>query len=135
MCLTLARAPLLLLPLLLSLPCCPTHHSQGMKVAVIEGHDIGGTCVNRGCVPSKALLAASGRIREMKNEAHMKSMGIQVRDRDRDLLTGTHRGRGALGAVRGPGWTRGSSGSSSPRASRTWHCSPPHVCQQHALYL
>lgn len=52
---------------------------QGMKVAVIEGHDIGGTCVNRGCVPSKALLAAAGRIREMKNEAHMKSMGIQVR--------------------------------------------------------
>lgn len=49
-----------------------------MKVAVIEGHDIGGTCVNRGCVPSKALLAASGRIREMKNEMHMKSMGIQV---------------------------------------------------------
>lgn len=51
---------------------------QGMKVAVIEGHDIGGTCVNRGCVPSKALLAASGRVREMKNEMHMKAMGIQV---------------------------------------------------------
>lgn len=51
---------------------------QGMKVAVIEGHDIGGTCVNRGCVPSKALLAASGRIREMRNEMHLKSMGIQV---------------------------------------------------------
>lgn len=53
--------------------------TQGMKVAVIEGHDIGGTCVNRGCVPSKALLAAAGRVREMKNEQHMKSMGIQVR--------------------------------------------------------
>ncbi|GBF88245.1 dihydrolipoyl dehydrogenase [Raphidocelis subcapitata] len=51
---------------------------QGMKVAVIEGHDIGGTCVNRGCVPSKALLAASGRIREMQNAMHLKSMGIQV---------------------------------------------------------
>lgn len=34
----------------------------GLKVAVIEGHDIGGTCVNRGCVPSKALLAASGEL-------------------------------------------------------------------------
>lgn len=49
-----------------------------MKVAVVEGHDIGGTCVNRGCVPSKALLAASGRVREMKNEMHLKAMGIQV---------------------------------------------------------
>ncbi|KAL6764852.1 dihydrolipoamide dehydrogenase plastid precursor [Haematococcus lacustris] len=51
---------------------------QGMKVAVIEGHDVGGTCVNRGCVPSKALLAASGRVREFRNAQHLKSMGIQV---------------------------------------------------------
>lgn len=52
---------------------------QGMKVAVVEGHDVGGTCVNRGCVPSKALLAASGRVREMRDDMHLKAMGIQVR--------------------------------------------------------
>ncbi len=51
---------------------------QGMKVAVIEGHDVGGTCVNRGCVPSKALLAASGRVRDFRNEQHLNAMGIQV---------------------------------------------------------
>jgi dihydrolipoamide dehydrogenase len=51
---------------------------QGMKVAVIEGYDVGGTCVNRGCVPSKALLAASGRVRDMRNAMHLKAMGIQV---------------------------------------------------------
>merc|ERR1712003_311861 len=51
---------------------------QGLKTCIIEGHDIGGTCVNRGCVPSKALLAASGRIREMQDEMHLKAMGIQV---------------------------------------------------------
>ena len=50
----------------------PVHLIQGLKVAVIEGHDIGGTCVNRGCVPSKALLAASGRVRDFKNEQHLK---------------------------------------------------------------
>lgn len=49
-----------------------------MKVAVIEGHDIGGTCVNRGCVPSKALLAASGRVREARNASHLKAMGVQI---------------------------------------------------------
>ncbi len=54
---------------------------QGMKVAVIEGHDIGGTCVNRGCVPSKALLAAAGRVRDFKNQQHLKAMGIQVGER------------------------------------------------------
>ena len=51
---------------------------QGLKVGIVEGHDIGGTCVNRGCVPSKALLAASGKVRELKNAHHLKSIGISV---------------------------------------------------------
>ncbi|MBF6593909.1 MAG: mercury(II) reductase [Thermaceae bacterium] len=33
--------------------------SRGAKVAVIEGATLGGTCVNVGCVPSKALLRAT----------------------------------------------------------------------------
>ena len=51
----------------------------GLKTAIIEGGDVGGTCVNRGCVPSKALLAASGRVRDMKNADHLKMLGIEVR--------------------------------------------------------
>lgn len=39
---------------------------------------MGGTCVNRGCIPSKALLAASGRVRELRNAHHLKALGIQV---------------------------------------------------------
>ncbi len=54
--------------------------SNGLKTAILTGNDVGGTCVNRGCVPSKALLAASGRIREMKNAHHLKSFGITVGD-------------------------------------------------------
>ena len=38
----------------------------GLKVAVIEAAEMGGTCVNRGCIPSKALLAASGKVRELR---------------------------------------------------------------------
>ncbi|PWA79693.1 dihydrolipoyl dehydrogenase [Artemisia annua] len=51
---------------------------KGLKTAIIEGDVIGGTCVNRGCVPSKALLAVSGRMRELQDEHHMKALGIQV---------------------------------------------------------
>ncbi|PWA52227.1 lipoamide dehydrogenase 1 [Artemisia annua] len=51
---------------------------KGLKTAIIEGDVVGGTCVNRGCVPSKALLAVSGRMRELQNEHHMKSFGLQV---------------------------------------------------------
>ncbi|MBK1990672.1 dihydrolipoyl dehydrogenase [Sphaerospermopsis aphanizomenoides BCCUSP55] len=50
----------------------------GLKTAIIEAGDMGGTCVNRGCIPSKALLAASGRVRELRNAHHLKSLGIQI---------------------------------------------------------
>ena len=52
--------------------------AQGLSTGVFAGGDVGGTCVNRGCVPSKALLAASGRVREMKDAAHLGSLGIEV---------------------------------------------------------
>ena len=52
--------------------------SCGQKTAIIEAGDMGGTCVNRGCIPSKALLAASGKVRELRNAHHLKSLGIQV---------------------------------------------------------
>lgn len=52
--------------------------SCGLKTAIIEAGDMGGTCVNRGCIPSKALLAASGKVRELRNAHHLKALGIQV---------------------------------------------------------
>ncbi|MFB2898551.1 dihydrolipoyl dehydrogenase [Aerosakkonemataceae cyanobacterium BLCC-F50] len=52
--------------------------SCGLKTAIVEAGDMGGTCVNRGCIPSKALLAASGRVRELRNAHHLKTLGIQV---------------------------------------------------------
>ena len=52
--------------------------AQDLATAVFSGKDVGGTCVNRGCVPSKALLAASGRVREMQAESHLSEFGITV---------------------------------------------------------
>lgn len=51
---------------------------KGLKTAIVEAGDMGGTCVNRGCIPSKALLAASGKVREMRDEQHLKAMGISL---------------------------------------------------------
>ncbi len=51
---------------------------HGLKVAVLESRDMGGTCVNRGCVPSKALLAASGRVRELADAEHLAGFGIHA---------------------------------------------------------
>ena len=49
---------------------------KGLKVAIVESSDMGGTCVNKGCVPSKALLAASGKVREIANYEHLAKFGI-----------------------------------------------------------
>lgn len=54
--------------------------SCGLKTAIIEAGDMGGTCVNRGCIPSKALLAASGRVRELRDAHHLQALGIQVQN-------------------------------------------------------
>lgn len=52
--------------------------AQSLSTVVFSGSDVGGTCVNRGCVPSKALLAASGRVRDMKDAKHLADLGISV---------------------------------------------------------
>ncbi len=49
--------------------------ANGLKVAVVESREPGGTCINRGCIPSKALLAAAGRLRLLKESEHL---GISV---------------------------------------------------------
>lgn len=39
----------------------------GLRVVVIESKKIGGTCVNKGCIPTKALLHASDMFHMMQN--------------------------------------------------------------------
>jgi len=41
----------------------------GVSVALIEKHKMGGDCLNTGCVPSKALVAAARRAHQMRTSA------------------------------------------------------------------
>ena len=55
----------------------------GMKVACVEGRGtLGGTCLNVGCIPSKALLTSSAKFAEL---AHFSSHGIAVEGASIDL--------------------------------------------------
>lgn len=49
--------------------------ARGMKVALIEERDLGGTCVNRGCTPTKTLRK-SARVAHMARRA--SEFGVQT---------------------------------------------------------
>jgi pyruvate/2-oxoglutarate dehydrogenase complex dihydrolipoamide dehydrogenase (E3) component len=49
--------------------------AQGAKVALVERHLLGGTCLNIGCVPSKAILRTSRLYAEMR---HADQYGAQI---------------------------------------------------------
>lgn len=40
---------------------------MGLRVTLIEGGEMGGDCLNHGCVPSKALIAAGARAQAMRD--------------------------------------------------------------------
>jgi dihydrolipoamide dehydrogenase len=41
----------------------------GASVALVESREIGGTCLNRGCIPTKAMVAATERLRAARSNA------------------------------------------------------------------
>ena len=47
----------------------------GKKVAIIEADKLGGVCLNRGCIPTKALLKSAHSVHEVGD---LKSLGINV---------------------------------------------------------
>lgn len=47
----------------------------GKKVAIVEADKLGGVCLNRGCIPTKALLKSAHSVHEVGD---LKSLGINV---------------------------------------------------------
>lgn len=58
------------------------------KVAVIEKERPGGTCLNRGCIPSKFLIHSADVLEQIQNA---KTFGIDVRDYSLDVSHIFHR--------------------------------------------
>ncbi|MCB9664805.1 MAG: dihydrolipoyl dehydrogenase [Alphaproteobacteria bacterium] len=56
-------------------PCGIRLGQLGVKVLLVEKAEIGGVCLNVGCIPSKALITAAKRVEEIQ---HAGDMGIQV---------------------------------------------------------
>lgn len=54
----------------------------GMKVGVVEKAELGGICLNWGCIPTKALLKSANVFEYIQ---HAKDYGIEVKDAKADL--------------------------------------------------
>ena len=61
----------------------------GASVAIVEKEQLGGTCLNWGCIPTKALIAAADMFARIK---HAEAFGIHVQGASVDYaaLIGKH---------------------------------------------
>ncbi len=70
----------------------------GAKVAVIEREQLGGTCLNWGCIPTKTLLASSELVHRMR---HAEAWGAKAKDITFDYAKIAERKNGVIEKLRG----------------------------------
>src|SRR6266851_4361962 len=52
----------------------------GLDTVLVEASRLGGTCLIRGCIPSKALIHAAGKFDALKRTVGGDALGIAVRE-------------------------------------------------------
>src|SRR6476646_3070882 len=57
----------------------------GLKVALVDEDKIGGTCLHRGCIPTKAILESASLVDRVK---HGKEFGLVLAGSDGDAAAG-----------------------------------------------
>ncbi len=58
--------------------CASRAARMGVDTILVEGHKMGGTCLNVGCIPSKALIHTAQAYRQAKLQADQGMHGIRV---------------------------------------------------------
>ncbi len=57
-------------------PCAIRAAQLGLDIILVDSGGLGGTCLNRGCIPSKAVIHAASRFEEISAHASAPAMGI-----------------------------------------------------------
>lgn len=58
---------------------------MGKKTVIIEKEHFGGTCLNVGCIPTKALLRSAEALKEIKESGQFGVMGVDISNAALDL--------------------------------------------------
>ncbi len=66
-------------------PCAIRARQLGLDVILVDASGLGGTCLNRGCIPSKAYIHAAGRMDEIRAHEQDAPMGISCADAKLDM--------------------------------------------------
>src|SRR5512139_3279823 len=59
----------------------------GIPTVLVEGDRLGGTCLNVGCIPSKALIHAADEFEHARSHAGSSPLGIRASAPELDLAT------------------------------------------------
>jgi dihydrolipoamide dehydrogenase len=68
----------------------------GLKTAIVERENLGGICLNWGCIPTKALLRSAEVFHQMK---HAADYGLSADNVTADLAAVVKRSRGVAGQL------------------------------------
>lgn len=107
--------------------------SHGMKTVLFERDFLGGTCLNRGCIPTKCLCASAHRLDEIRSahelgiavstatvnyaalKARISEVTTQLREGIEGMLTGTEIVRAEARIAEGPAVIAGDTVYTAPR--------------------
>src|ERR1700741_6988 len=68
----------------------------GMKVGVVEKAELGGICLNWGCIPTKALLKSASVFEYIQ---HAADYGINIKEAEPDIKSMVKRSRDVAGSM------------------------------------
>lgn len=74
---------------------------MGKKTAIIERENVGGTCLNVGCIPTKALLRSAEALNEVKESAQFGVIDVDITKAKLDLNKVQARKKDVIGQLVG----------------------------------
>ena len=69
---------------------------MGKKTVIVEKENFGGTCLNVGCIPTKALLRSAEALKEVKESAKFGVIDVDTSKADLNLVKVQERKKGVI---------------------------------------